>query len=226
MVLHYAGGEGLPRVAQTICFQTSSGLDFVHFNDAVLETDFNSHGTLRLKERTAYPFGDSVRLTVLTNALDFSPRLCFFAPTWTSRPQVLINGHVADTTTENGFVTLQTVLRTGDVIEYKFTLRSGEMPVQGSLSDPGFSTLYYGPLLLACSQADDPVLPNQPNIPRVSDCQFRVAGLPEDFSTVYHLLNPRVNAVSHYGVRMLFRSSNTITAACQPNWQSITIKLN
>ena len=207
------GGEVLPRVAQAICLQVPEGLYFVHFNDATIGADFKSRGRLQIKEQTEYPFGNSVQFTVLTNTLNFSPKLHFFAPTWISRPQVRINGHLVKSSTKNGFVIVKTELHPGDVIEYTFSLRSGRMPVEGSLSDAGFSKLYYGPLLLDCVPADNPVLPNLPCIALGLDRQFHVEGLPENFGTVYHLLDPRVKCERDwstnehpYQVRMLFKS--------------------
>jgi len=206
------GGEGLPRVAQSLCFQVPDGLNLVHFNDATLSADFKSRGLLRLKEQTDYPFGNSVRWMVLTNTLDFAPALRLFAPRWSSQPRVLVNGQVAETEAQNGFVVLRRALQSGDEIEYTFTLHSGRVPVEGSASDPGFSKLYYGPLLLTCPPAHNPVLPDLPRITRESNDRFRVAGLPENFGTVYHLLDPKVSKASNYAVRLLFRSE-TATAS-------------
>ena len=153
------GGEGLARVAQSLCFQLPGGLDFVHFNDASIRADFKTRGILELTEQTTYPFGSTIRFTVLTNSLSFTPTLRLFAPPWTAIPNVRLNGQRIKSSLKDHFVTVQAALHPSDVIEYSFTLLSGRLPVESQPPTANFSKLYFGPLLLGCPLAHNPVLP-------------------------------------------------------------------
>jgi hypothetical protein len=198
------GGEGLSRVAQSLCFTSPASAWFVHFNDAQIALDFGAHGELRVAEQTQYPFSEHVRFQVLTNTLDFTPKLRWFAPSWFAQPQLRVNDQPVPTYLDQGFVVLDQPLRAGDVVEYRFKLRSGKMPTEGFLTDPGYEKIYYGPLLLGCSPAPRVALPDHCELLRLSGHEFRISGVPMKFTPVYHLMSPDITAAAHARTQILF----------------------
>jgi hypothetical protein len=214
------GAEGLASAAQTSLFADPQSLYVVHFNNAQVTASCGSQSPLQLRQETGYPFEGKVRLTVLGGALDPTISLRLFAPRWTSRPVLSLNGRHIKPTLEQGFVCLQQPLHVGDVIEYTFDLNSGALPVEGRESTPTLRKLYYGPLLLACDAQEDPAPARSPGIKMLPDHTFRVDGIGCSFQSVYHLLDARVQLKPLYQVRMLFRAADTMADNTSPQQQT------
>lgn len=201
------GAEGLAVAARSGFFTDAQGLYVVRFNPGKVKATFGDRGVLELQTETGYPFTGDLRLTVINSTLSFSPLVRIFAPSWISHPVVKLKGRTLKSWRENGFVCISEPLRAGDILVCEFDLNSGVLPIEGAASTAGWQKLHYGPLLLATEPASAPDLPEFPKIQMLADHTFRVDGLANRFSPIYHLLDPRVRAEPRYKVQMLFRSA-------------------
>jgi DUF1680 family protein len=198
------GGEGLSRVAQSMFFTDDDGVYLTHFNDAEATLNFGDRGTIRLREETGYPFTNGVKITVVSRDAKSSLKIRLLAPSWLENPNIKLNGRTSEARLEQGFVILDGTFKSGDVIEYDFTQKSGSMAAACAATPAGWRKLFYGPLLLATANDADPQLPKDIHVTPAADHRFAVNGTNVTLGTVYRLLDPQVVEKPRFGVRMLF----------------------
>ncbi len=166
------GGDGLARAAM-FSFYTegnSVALPYFHTCEAELELE---NGTLKLCEKTNYPFSGHVEFQILENS-EGMVTLKFFAPeAWTSGPasEVLLNGNEIASTYEHGFVCVETDLKAGDGIAFDtgilLQLSDGNACVNNSKDHFSFR---HGPMMLGIHSVLDnaEANPEELQIPRTA----------------------------------------------------------
>ncbi|GAA4315280.1 twin-arginine translocation signal domain-containing protein [Compostibacter hankyongensis] len=199
------GGEGLASAIRYACFTTPEAvmLPFYHNSEADLVLGGRP---VRLRQETGYPFAGKMTLTVTGGSAPDNIRLGLFAPSWAGRHSLKVNGRPQDFKTENGFLMINSVLKEGNVITLEFdqALRTRNR-VNAQHTRPGRYGISYGPLLLGYEGAGPVSLGSRPRFVRSSPREWEVEGEGTRLSTVYHLMDAKVNKASGYQKQILFK---------------------
>ena len=121
----------------------------------------------------------------------------------------MINGHFVPFKKENDFIVFKTRLAKGTKINFSFDLTTkAEHMVNTKYSRPGYYTIHYGPLLLGYAGKEEIVFDKKPQLIKLADNNWLVAGRDIHLSPVYHLLNPEVKRETGYAKQILFKINN------------------
>lgn len=199
------GGEGLARAIEYSYFIQGDTLIVPAFNSSSVR--FNKEGSpVTIAQQTTYPFDNKVILIVDSLKETAELNLKFFIPSWFHHQSVTLNHQQVDFRVENKFVLISVPVQAGDTIEYSFAMNSGvEQVANGSHTKSGNVRLFYGPLLLGYEGVSEISIPKNPEIIRTGDGEFQLKGTDIILSSVYHLMDAKVNQSSGYRKQILFR---------------------
>ncbi len=139
--------QGWPKLASSLWMATpDGGLVAVAYAPCVVRTTVADGCTVTIEEETAYPFDETVRLTVRTDATSpatFSLRLR--VPAWCAGARLAVNSSAEEAPEEeDGFITLRRAWRDGDTVELTLP-----MSVRAVARPDGATGVARGPLLFA-----------------------------------------------------------------------------
>jgi DUF1680 family protein len=161
-----------------------------------------------IAQQTAYPFDNKVILIVDSLKETAELNLKFFIPSWFHHQAVTLNHKQVDFRVKNKFVLISVPVQAGDTIEYSFAMNSGvEQVANVSHTKSGNVRLFYGPLLLGYEGVPEISIPKNAEIIRTGDRGFQLKGTDIILSSVYHLMDAKVNQSSGYRKQILFREN-------------------
>jgi uncharacterized protein len=105
-----------------------------------------SRPPIGLRLETAYPFADEIALTVTRAEAKSASAISLRIPAWCKTPSVSVDGHVAPTRVIDGYLRLNRIWRTGQVIRLELPRK---LRIEPTVDDPGTVALLFGPLVLA-----------------------------------------------------------------------------
>ncbi len=139
----------LPLQIQSLWMAREDGIAAVLYGPCTVETELPGAGKVHVTEETAYPFEETIRLSVRTEKPAGFP-LYLRIPTWCHAPRVTVNGTHMTPATRDGFMKIARVWQTGDKIELVFPqqIRLAE-GVDASAADAPYAAVTLGPLVMA-----------------------------------------------------------------------------
>lgn len=189
------GGEGLGRAAEYTYFTEGDKVYLPFYRESVLSLPEKG---LALEQRTEYPFGDRVEVTV-TEAPARPVTLALAAPSYLRIGSLTVNGEEAATDRADGFVELQRTYRKGDriVLEYAFDTR-WEPLGNADIADKTLYKAMYGPLVLGYDAPAPIELHGRTAIVPKDGYTFQIEGTPYRLRPLYHLMDPQVSSGTDY----------------------------
>lgn len=171
------GFENHAKYGETIYFHNGNALYVNLFIPSVLT--WKEKG-VTLKQETAFPAGDTVKLTIdCPKTTTFILKLR--KPAWTSGMTVSVNGKLVSTEPDStGYIAVNRGFNSGDVVELKLpmTLRTEAMP-----DKPNRIAFLYGPIVLAADLSGDAPLPLLVGtLPQLLSAVKPVEGRPLEFT--------------------------------------------
>ncbi|MBK5202509.1 MAG: glycoside hydrolase family 127 protein [Prolixibacteraceae bacterium] len=201
------GGEGLSRAIQYSYFTKGDTLFIPGFYESSLSFNLNGN-PVSVEQKTNYPFGSNVRLTVHHKSKACFMNFQFFVPSWFRNPKVFVNENPVSFNKKNGFIHLSDFFKDGDVIDYSFDMESGIESIANSMfTDSSLVRLHYGPLLLGSEGEKEIKIPKKVVIVKQDKSHFFIKGTGINLSPVYHLMDAHVCQDSVYRKQILFKKS-------------------
>lgn len=202
------GGEGLSAAARYSAFTGRDNLWLATFMDNQISTTLDA-GKLSCKQQSQYPFGNVTTLT-MSEAPATTVTLQLFSPSYLTPEAVTVNGTAVEMKPEAGFIPVSRIWKSGDVLEFRFTPKLGQIAPRNIHSVKGYDLIREGPLLLAAR------LPEQPSDKNASPAALPLsgelkAGKPGNptlgetpLMPVYHLLDPAYDQTKGSWRQLLF----------------------
>lgn len=197
------GGEGLGSAARYSAFTKGDTLYLPFLRDCVLDVEMKENKSVKITEKTDYPFGTAVKLVVDDNMLgDFTLKLPCMS--WMENVTFTYNNRKLDLLLDNGFWVLTSNFQSGDVIDMSFDLKCHkEVSINKANSNDGQYKMYCGPLLLGV----------EANLDKDAEKKYGTmvfAGPDSQLITpVYHLMDEKIQDVakgeSLYSKLILFK---------------------
>lgn len=107
------------------------------------EINYKTHkGSVTLREESTYPFGDTIKIKVISGEAEFP--LYLRIPAWCNNPEIRINGVIQAGVKQNEFYVANRLFKAGDVVELLFPKKA-----QYKRWDHEAMIVNYGPLLFA-----------------------------------------------------------------------------
>jgi len=148
------GGEGFARAIEYNFFTKDNEIYVPFYNDceATLRLE---EGVICFSEKARYPYDGTVRFEVLSTELEAIRKMNFFAPLWSDQEniKVTINGTQVTTEFQEGFVSIESMLKAGDIISLDLGLSLRIEGADFKNSVRGYHKFFYGPLLLGYKKA-------------------------------------------------------------------------
>ena len=143
------GGEGFARAMEYSFFIDRDTVYVPYYHNCVANIKF-SDGTIRLEERTDYPYYGNTSFEVTKADAAGGKTLKFFAPSWTQKEKITVklNDKNIKTLYDNGFLVIETALEAGDKIEFDLSLTSKVEDAAFQNSIKGFHKFTFGPMVL------------------------------------------------------------------------------
>ncbi|MDP4268559.1 MAG: glycoside hydrolase family 127 protein [Bacteroidota bacterium] len=186
------GGEGLARAVEYSWFQNKDTLVVPSFYTGSVDVN-QKDSSVTISQKTEYPFGNKVVLTIDKMQKPGTMTLKLFAPSWIKQPVVTVNGQPVKFEVKNQFVIVSAKCKAGDKIEYSFTMKSGVETVANVTHTPtGKSRLFYGPLLLGYEGDAEIEVPRSAKVVRMDNGGFQIEGTGIQLTPVYHLMDAKV----------------------------------
>lgn len=140
------GPRGLGMLSEWAVMAARDGVAVNYYGPSTVTTHTPGGGKLRLEQKTDYPVGGRVLLTLTPDAEEsFALRLRI--PGWSRQTKVRINDETPSDVPSGRYLTLDRAWKVGDKIELLFDMTPrlwiGEREAMGKVS------VYHGPLLLA-----------------------------------------------------------------------------
>ncbi|WP_367866802.1 hypothetical protein [Pedobacter sp. WC2423] len=202
------GGEGLARAIQYSYFIGVKEIVIPFFNNSVATLKLGNQ-TVTLNQTSVYPFEGKVSFDVLNSSLNSAFTIKVFAPYWTKKHKLTLNGRSIPFVLRNGFLIFKPKLSKGNKIVLTFDQQiKAEHMVNQEYSKPDFYTLNYGPLILGIDNTNkqpEISFTKLPKFTRLTDRDWMAGTNGIHFSTVYQLLDPKVTKESGYSKQILFK---------------------
>jgi uncharacterized protein len=202
------GGEGLSAAARYSAFTGKDSLWIATFMDNKISATLAS-GKFSCTQQSGYPFGRSTTLTI-NDAPGSAVTLQLFTPSYLTPESLTVNGTAVEMKPEAGFIPVNRVWKSGDVLEFRFTPTLERIAPRNIHSIQGYDLIRQGPLLLAVR------LPEQPAdkdaspaaLPLSGDLKAGETGKPSlgetPLAPVYHLLDPAYDQTKGSWRQLLF----------------------
>jgi uncharacterized protein len=143
------GGEGLSRAIKYNFFIDGNDVYIPFYNDSTATLRFKD-GIIVLEEKSDYPYYGKISFEVLKSSIETAKKIKLVAPKWTGQGniEVCLNGKSLETSFNNGFITIESTLKTGDKINFDLglSLRTENVVFKNSIE--GYHKFCYGPMLL------------------------------------------------------------------------------
>lgn len=145
------GGEGHSRAIEYNFFTEGNNVYVPFYNSCSGELGLDS-GTLKIEEKTHYPYDGLVSFQIVEGTLPEAGTLNFYIPAWAHRQnlKILLNGLPLEITEKNGFAAVCSRLGAGDVIAFDLGLSARVEEAVFKNSIRGTHKFMYGPMLLGC----------------------------------------------------------------------------
>lgn len=199
------GGEGLASAISYNYFPGPKDLTIPFYNSSEATFEFwNRKVTIR--QVSGYPFENKVVFNITDSEASPDILLKLFAPAWMINLRITVNGEPITFKRENGFISFNTILRRGTRIDFDFDQQvNTHHVVNMEHSRASHYAISYGPLILGYEGDKQIAFNKDPQVIRQADKQWKVGGLNNHFSPVYHLMDPHVSKESGYQKQILFR---------------------
>lgn len=148
------GGEGLTQAIEYNFFIDGDDVYVPFYNDCTATLRFNDE-TAVLEERSDYPYYGNTSFEVLKSSVKMAKKLKFFAPSWTQTEKITVylNGKACKTSFDHQFITVESQLKTGDIIGFDLGLSVRTEDAVFKNSVKGYHKFCYGPMLLGYKTA-------------------------------------------------------------------------
>jgi len=140
------GMESHSKHGDSIYWQSGSELLVNLFIPSTVDWTAPDGQYTRLEMTTAYPFDDTVRITVAKRRQNVPLTLSLRIPAWCSKPDVAINDRPVACTPRGGYVRLTRTWKTGDVVVLRIP---AAIRTESTVDDARTVAVLYGPLVLA-----------------------------------------------------------------------------
>lgn len=198
------GAEGLASAVQYGYFPQSDSLTVPFFSSSTAEIRFNQ-GRVTIRQQAEYPFSGRVTFDILESDTDGRVGWKLFWASWMKNPRVTIGDHKAAVSREAGFLHLEVPLTKGTRVSVEFDQQiSYENRVNTRYGESNLHSITYGPLVLGSESEEAINLNTSSVLERTGDRAWRLKGTDLLFSSVYHLMDPRVAKGSGYHKQILF----------------------
>jgi DUF1680 family protein len=199
------GGEGLARAIDYAYFTNSNSLIVTSLenNKATFTIDSKEY---KIQQTSTYPFGTKSEMVITPVKGSKTFKLKIFAPSWTSNPQVRVNGKKTVFTKENGMIILSLKPSKETRIEYSFDMSAGIRPsINPENTQDGVFAFEYGPLMLGYDGTEIS-FSSKPQLTRIDQRHWKVLDGSKSvvLSPVYHLMDEMVKDKS-YQKQILFK---------------------
>ena len=143
------GGEGFARAIEYSFFTEGDTVFIPYYHNCMADIKFHD-GTIRVEEKTYYPYYGNTSFEILKADAAGPKTLKFFAPAWTQKEKISVklNNKNIRTSFDNGFLVIETTLKTGDKIEFDLGLTAKVEDTAFKNSVKGFHKFTFGPMVL------------------------------------------------------------------------------
>jgi hypothetical protein len=188
------GGEGLASAIQYTYFTKGNNLyvPFLGNNNATFTVDGKD---CLIKQTTAYPFGTKATFILTPKNGSLNIALNLFSPSWTTDPQILINGEKAKFSNANGFISLTLNLTKETKVEYSFEMSTKvREAVNPQNTRKGTFAFVYGPLMLGYEGEKEIHFTNKPGMKRLDETHWQMTDGDKSyrFTPIDHLMDAKV----------------------------------
>lgn len=198
------GGEGLSRAVQYSYFQEGDTIYIPAFHESSASFKL-SGGQISITQHTNYPLGTKVTLKVSSPSVKGKPSIRLFIPSWLRGTKVFVNEKPVRVREKNGFLSILSAIKDGDVIEYTFSMNPRTEACANKIhSKPDSQRIFYGPLLLGYDSQPEVSIPQNAEIEQVNGSEFQIKGTDIILSPVCHLMDKKVSQGSGYRKQILF----------------------
>jgi hypothetical protein len=154
------GGEGNARAAQYLYFarpaQAGKPAELIvpFFSDSEATIDLG-HGPMKIQQKTIYPYAATVRFDIVSVAASRPITLRLFAPRWTTKSALTVNGKPVAIAHADGFLTAVITPKSGDQIYLERELLVAAYEPVNPAAMPGYYAFRAGPMLLGYTPPAD-----------------------------------------------------------------------
>lgn len=153
------GGEGLSRAVKYSCFVGENEIVVPFYNDSTSQFTFDD-GKITLRQITGYPEVGKVRFEVISSDSIREKVLKLFIPSWTPKETVkltLNEEEIPVNISEEGFVEIRTVLKTGTTIQLNFEISIRTETTINVNSIKVYHSIRHGFLMLGTENCGEPI---------------------------------------------------------------------
>jgi DUF1680 family protein len=136
--------ESHSKHGDSIYWQSGSELLVNLFIPSTVDWTTSDGQYTRLEMTTAYPFDDTVRITVAKRPRSVPLTLSLRIPAWCSKPDVAVNDRPVACTPRGGYVRLTRTWKTGDVVVLRIPTA---IRTESTVDDARTVAVLYGPLV-------------------------------------------------------------------------------
>ncbi|MEI8312837.1 MAG: hypothetical protein WCH98_18970 [Verrucomicrobiota bacterium] len=143
------GGEGFSRAIEYTYFLTGNNVFVPFFTKNQATWDFDA-GTMKVRQKTHYPYQGLVEISVEESSLTGEVGLHLYAPSFGSpAPRVVVNGVEQAANVTDGFVTVTRQFAAGDKVEIDLQLKPYTRDLDNSKNSiPHAFKFMFGPMVL------------------------------------------------------------------------------
>ena len=196
------GSEGITRKVENLYFTCIDSIIVPDFNDNQVTLRFHDQ-SVKLEQKTKYPFEGGVTFKVLENTLDFNLVFKIFAPVWTENYKVFVNNKAIKFKLDQKFIVFSEFLKNGDLISIQFDLKAD---IQTRVADDN-STMYkfsYGPLVLGCETKKQKSIKKPAKLLKTGQESYEIDNSRIKLQPLYHLMDPKVCLDKNFSMQILF----------------------
>lgn len=199
------GAEGLASAVSYNYFTAGRRLvvPFYNSSEAMLTP---TGGDIALKQTSSYPMAGQVEFEVTECSNNDIISLELFAPSWSYRHKLYLNGRALKFKISGGFLIADSKLQQGDRLVLKFGQRTSVTPMENeAYAKPGYYSIKYGPLVLGYenTKTEDILFRSIPKVKRISDRAWVAEN--QTLTPVFHIMDPTVNKENGHSKQVLFQ---------------------
>lgn len=156
---HSSGPRGVALLPMFIYGGTNTGVSINMFTPSKATIDMGMNGKVSLEQITEYPYSGRVSIYVTPMGARKPFDISLRVPTWTDKVSIYVNGrrvHVDSKRSDS--IIINRLWNAGDLIVYNMDMSSRVIP--GGKANPNHVAVMYGPLVLSCDEALNPLMKN------------------------------------------------------------------
>lgn len=171
------GGEAFARAIEFNFFTAGNDLIVPFYNDCTASLRFDD-GTVRVREKTGYPYEGNVSLEVLESSSTAIHTIKLFYPSWCPQKsiQLYLNGKKLAGELIDGFIVTQTSLCEGDKIEFSSAIGLHTQDTINKDSLSGYHTFRHGPMILGNRSSNEKQLGRGINLVDQGKAKYQIKG--------------------------------------------------